>query len=228
MSSAAVKRTEAAEAESGRPPEALNVATTEQLAPASSSVSSSSVSAGDHFRPITADGDGVLPGTLLHGEPPPHSTVYEAPQRCKIRKDFDGETSGWGRVSPEYREYTDLEVLLEPTGIATFTLDDGVYRSRGTGYEFRGSMAYRVAEGGVAFYVDTIELAPAESWHLPRGPGGKRVKGQPGRLIADERTPAELFEDAWNGKRESRMCSSASWTKLRDHMWPVAARVALS
>ena len=183
------------------------------------------------FRPIASDEAPTLSGRLVRGPPPPRSTVFEAEQRYDVKNDFQGETSGWGRASPEYRDYTYMKVALAPSGTASFELEDGVYGSkcRATGYEFRGCVAYRVVEGSVCFYVDSIELAPAERWVIPRGPDGQRIGGPhasrvcfPGR-VADERTPAELFEDVWNGNRGSHAVSSASDVKLLDHFWPAAA-----
>ena len=40
-------------------------------------------------------------------------------------------------------------------------------------------------------------------------------------------TPAALFEDAWNGVRESRKCGGQSHYKLKDVLWPAAALVEL-
>ena len=137
-------------------------------------------------------------------------------------------------------------------------LKDGVYCYKASGYEFRGTMPYRVIEGAlvfyfpltliliiitltpsvnsliegtVLFYLDAVELAPAKKWqspHGPRGPGGKRLTpdawgGYNARWeVPDERTPAALFEDAWNGLRESHRCSQHSYPKLKDCTWPVA------
>ena len=186
------------------------------------------VMAGSTFTPIPS---GQLPGRLAHGAPPASSQVYAAPQQLQSTDEFeddDDETSGgWGRISPEYRNYTYLKVTLAPDGVATLDLDDGVYCNPATGYEFRGTMPYRVTEGAVVFYVDAIELAAAAKWKLPRGPGGKRVDREPHKLIPDERTPAALFEDAWNGVRESRKCNFESSYKLKDVLWPAAALVEL-
>ena len=187
------------------------------------------------FRPIqSSDVDG-LPGRLVRG-PPPLSTVYETAHRYEEKMDFDGETSGWGRISPEYRDYTYWTVVLSPSGTASFEMEDGTYCAKASGYEFHGTMAYRVVEGSVCFYTDTIELAPAESWQVLRGPGGSRYEDYAAALahwsggngyIPDEicTSPAELFEEVWNGHRQSHKCGSGP--AIKKHLWPVEALLGI-
>ena len=79
------------------------------------------------FKPIEKPPETqTLPAKLAHGAPPASSQVYAEPQQLNITREFEGETSGWGRVSPEYRDYTYLKVELAPDGVATLDLEDGV------------------------------------------------------------------------------------------------------
>eukprot|EP00520_Triparma_pacifica_P013464 CAMPEP_0118632546 /NCGR_PEP_ID=MMETSP0785-20121206/506_1 /TAXON_ID=91992 /ORGANISM="Bolidomonas pacifica, Strain CCMP 1866" /LENGTH=184 /DNA_ID=CAMNT_0006523331 /DNA_START=120 /DNA_END=671 /DNA_ORIENTATION=+ len=178
------------------------------------------------FKPIpefVSSGSGGCYGSRLAPGMPPEeqSTVYASLPPLSKKQDFQGETSGWGRTSPEYRDYTYIDATLAPDGTAKISLDDGVYRSKGTGYEFRGTVEYRVDErgGNVVFYPETAVLDDG-GWHIKRGPGGERAGIHATSRVKDDRSAGEVFADAFGGKRESHMVSQKSYTKLATVMWP--------
>ena len=213
---------------------ALGAVTSSELGSTVTNAIGTGTSAANSFLPIPAfesqDGEeGLtrLPGRIVTGAPPVGSKVYKSAHDCSASQHFEGETSGWGRVSPEYRDYSLLGVRLEPSGVATLNIEDGSGGgNQAKGFELRGSMQYRVDKEAVSFYVDTLELAPALKWTLLRGPGGQRV-GRNNSLEPDPRSPAELFRDVWNGVRESSWCGGEG-VKLKDQSWPEAPLVEWS
>ena len=126
---------------------ALGAVTSSELGSTVTNAIGTGTSAANSFLPIPAfesqDGEeGLtrLPGRIVTGAPPVSSKVYKSAHDCSASQHFEGETSGWGRVSPEYRDYSLLGVRLEPSGVAGVSIRCGLVLTNTQRFEFHAEL----------------------------------------------------------------------------------------